>query len=154
MAKEKRLINQPSFVSLIYLKYKSGRGWIAETSHGETAFVIGDAVGRNGQQGDCLVAALETHQNAPHSEPDFYAAWAIPEGEVNYDTVMDALGRLRETDALRGSEIGIGNGDILYHAGLVAKFVKQDRRTELDAGSDIWYSVTPDDCEVGIFEDA
>ena len=148
--KNKRIINMPSKVAEIYLKFPNGRGWIAETDTKETVFVIGDAVGYKPQKGNCLIAALETHQNAP--SPDFYAAWAIPEGVVTLQTVTDALAALSETDALTGEEVGTGNGDILYHAGLVAKFVKQDRRKPLNAGTDIWYSVTPEECEVGIFE--
>jgi len=151
MSKMKRLINEPSGVCEMSLDYKSGRGWICQTNEGKTVFVIGDAVGYNAQKGDCFVAAIETHQNAP--EPHYYAAWAIAKSEsTNLVSVQTALALLTATDAIRGDELGIGNGDILYHAGLVAKFVKQDRRTQLDAGTDIWYSSQPDDCEVGAFE--
>lgn len=151
MQKTKQLIREPNGVSLITLAYPKGRGWIAKDESNRDVFIGNDAFGRNPpEKGDEYIAATEKHQNAPAI--DLYAAWAVAYGVVTMDTINNAITDLKNTDAILAADLGTNNGDILYHAGIVAKFVKQDRRKQLDPAQDIWYSIVPDECEVGSFE--
>lgn len=141
-------LNSETIIAEITLVREDGRGWIAELNNGETAWVIGDTRELcDSVQGDVIIASLERHGRYP--TPHWYAAWSVPKGDVTLSTVCGAKLLLEVDGPCTSGEIGPSEGDLLFHAGEVAKFIMQHRRKTLAPCDDIWYALNYKNAFVG-----
>ncbi len=131
-------------IKRVTLVRPANNGWICSTDHlGETALVSHKVVEHNGMdRGDSLISSVVPHHSAPRV--DYYCVWAHPEvpGTLDLHVCEEALQELEEDGgAILAGDLGQEVGDILYHAGLVGKFVYFDKNSPTDTATDVWYTV-------------
>lgn len=135
-----RKLNGEAIVAEITLKEQAEGGYIALTSDGEGCFVSSKVVSQNGMKaGDSLTGALVPHRWSESCQ--WFAEWVVPTRLCTATEVWAAYKELERGGAVLAVELGIHEGDILFHAGLAQKIVGFDRKKDLDAGEDIAYTL-------------
>lgn len=137
-----KLIDSTAIIAEITIAREDGIGWIATLDNGETAWLTANAKGLcDCNVGDIVLAALDRHNRYP--SPHWHANWAVPISDTDLVGVDAAMVILNDGPATSG-EVGPSAGDILYHSGEAAKFVKRDRNQDFNPDNDIYYTLHSD----------
>lgn len=138
-----RKLNGESIITEVTLQTAVDKGYIGITTEGYKCFVPIKVVSQNGMKvGGKLTGALVPHNYS--SDCDWFAEWVVDSRLVTTEDVLAALEDLKEGGAIRACDLGIHEGDILFHAGLAQKLVGFDRKQDIDAGKHIAYTIELD----------
>lgn len=138
-------------VATLTERLENGRGFVAMTDDGQSVFIIEKPIVEARLTiGHKVIVVLKPFRG--REGYDWFADWAVPHGVVTMDSVNAALDTMKDGFVWTAGEIGLDEGDILYRAGIITKYIRMNKKKEIDSYEDIFYTMYPERVAIDEFE--